>query len=159
MIFASIDPRETAADAAEAKHKLADAEPGSHTAAWHFLTGDAPNISRLEQSVGISVKELPGRDLYVHPVAVSAITPDGQLSRILWGIDYRPDDLRLALVEASEGRLGSLGDRILLLCSGFDAGTGHYTGAVMLGLRLLSIAMLISIAAAIAVLVRRGSPQ
>ena len=75
-------------------------------------------ISRLEQSVGISVKELPGRDLYVHPVAVSAITPDGQLSRILWGIDYRPDDLRLALVEASEGRLGSLGDRILLLCSG-----------------------------------------
>jgi protein SCO1/2 len=149
VIFASIDPSETTADANAARTKLADADPEADLASWHFMTASASAVTSLEQSIGLTVERREGSDLYTHPVAVEVFTPEGRLSRVFPGIDYSPGDLRLALVEASEGKFGTLGEHILLLCSSFDPSTGRYTSTVMLGLRSASAAALLILAAAL----------
>jgi protein SCO1/2 len=149
VIFASIDPRETAGDAAATRTRLASAAAGADLSDWHFVVGDPASVSALESDVGLTVSAVPRQDIYVHPVVVSTLTADGRLSRASSGLDYQPRDLRLSLIEASQGRLGTLGEQILLLCSGFDATTGRYTGAVMAGIRLAGAAALAVLAAGI----------
>jgi protein SCO1/2 len=156
VVFASIDPHETAADAADARRRLAESAPSADLSAWHFVTASAESIASLEASVGITVGQRADSSLYVHPVAVSAITPDGRIARVFTGIDYAPRDLRLALVEASEGRLGTLGDQVLLLCSGFDPTTGRYTDVVLAGVRIGGLLALAGLAGAIGYLGVRG---
>jgi protein SCO1/2 len=155
VLFASVDPEETPADALAARGKLEQASTGIDLSAWHFLSGDRHAVDALTSALGATVRPSE-RGLYVHPIAVAAITGEGRLSRLITGLDYTPRDLRLAIVEASAGRIGTLGDRILLLCSSFDTATGRYTDVVMAGLRLASLATLIALGAGILLLARRG---
>jgi len=156
VLFASIDPTETPADATAAHDRLAEAAPCATLGDWHFVTvGSGAVASTLESALGISVQPKE-RGLYVHPVALAALTADGRLSRVLSGLDYRPRDLRLAVVEASENRLGTFGEHILLLCGAFNPATGHYTDVVMIGVRASGILALIVIAGGIMLMVRRG---
>lgn len=159
IIFASIDPREMPADARAARQKLAEALPSADLSAWHFLTGPPDSIGALDRAAGLTVSALPGRDLYVHPVATLVLTPDGRISRAFGGLDYAARDLRLALVEASAGRLGTLADRLTVLCSSFDPATGRYSGAVMLGLRIAGLATLGLMGVALLVLRRREASR
>jgi protein SCO1/2 len=159
VVFASIDPDEAPDDARAARAKLAEALPAADLSGWHFLTGEAEPVGALDRSAGLTVSALPGRDLYVHPVATLVLTPDGRISRAFGGIDYDARDLRLALVEASAGKLGTLGDRLAVLCSSFDPSTGRYTGAVLLGLRIAGIASVALLAAALLVLKRREATR
>jgi protein SCO1/2 len=159
VIFASIDPREMPADARAARQKLAEALPSADLSAWHFLTGPPDSIGALDRAAGLTVSALPGRDLYVHPVATLVLTPDGRISRAFGGLDYAARDLRLALVEASAGRLGTLADRLTVLCSSFDPATGRYSGAVMLGLRIAGLATLGLMGVALLVLRRREASR
>jgi protein SCO1/2 len=140
VIFASIDPRETLADARTARQKLVEALPSADLSGWHFLTGPRSSIVALDRAAGLTVSALPGRDLYVHPVATLVLTADGRISRAFGGLDYAPRDLRLALVEASEGKLGTFVDRLTVLCSSFDPATGQYSSAIMLGVRIAGLA-------------------
>jgi protein SCO1/2 len=140
IVFASIDPGEQPDDARAARRKLADALPAADLSPWRFLTGAADSVAALDRAAGLSASALPGRDLYVHPVATLVLTPDGRISRAFGGIDFAARDLRLALVEASAGRLGTLADRLTVLCSGFDPTTGRYSGAILLGLRIAGLA-------------------
>jgi len=149
VIFASIDPSETAIEAQAARQKLADADPAADLTPWHFVTGSAPAIAALKNSVGLTVERREGTDLYVHPVAVSVLTPEGKVSRVFPGIDYAPRDIRLALIEASEGKLGTLSEHLILLCSAFDPTSGRYTSAIMLALRATSGAALLLIGGAL----------
>lgn len=87
---------------------------------WHFLTGDEENISRLTQAVGFRYKK--DGDQFAHPSAIAVLTPRGEISRYFYGIQYQQKDLRLALLEASDGKIGSSNvlNQILLYCYHFD---------------------------------------
>ena len=122
-------------------------------------SGSREAVDALDHAAGLAVSALPGRDLYVHPVASLVLTPDGRVSRAFGGIDFEARDLRLALVEASAGRLGTLADRLTVLCSSFDPVTGRYTGAVMLALRLGGIGSVLALAAALVLLRRREAAR
>jgi len=133
VVTVSIDPRETPQLASEKKavylkrYGRAGAAEG-----WRFLTGDGASISRLADAVGFRYAYDAEADQYAHAAAIYVATPDGRLARYFYGIDYAPRDLRLALVEASEGKIGTVADKIVLFCYQYDPATGKY-GATILG--------------------------
>ncbi len=87
---------------------------------WLFLTGDGDNISKLTQAVGFKYKK-DGEE-FAHPTALIFITPDGRISRYLYGVQFEPGETRLSLLEASDGKIGSseLLNKVLLFCYEFD---------------------------------------
>jgi protein SCO1/2 len=154
VLFISIDPAETTGDARDARQRLAAASD-LDLRSWRFLTGSTGSIATLEGEIGMTAVQPAEQALFIHPVAVSAITADGRLSRVLQGLDYPARDLRLAVVEASEGKLGTLGEHILLICSGFDPATGKYTSSVMVAVRIGGFAALAALAGGVLLMLRR----
>jgi len=130
-IFASIDPREGAATLATGYERLPAADRG----AWSFLGGDEASSSALASSVGFHYRYEAGHDAFAHPAGMVLLSPDGRISRYLFGVSFDPAELRLALAEAGQGRTGSLSDRLLLLCYHFDPTTGRYTTRILDALR------------------------
>ena len=127
IVTVSIDPRE-GPDLARFKKqeylrelKLPGAEDG-----WHFLTGKESDVRALADAVGFKYRYVEARDEYAHPAVLTLSTPEGVVSRYLYGIKFEPRDLRLGLVEASEGKVGSTLDRFLLYCYHYDATAGRY---------------------------------
>lgn len=119
-----------------------------------MLLGDDRNIGQLTEALGYNYKYDAAADQFAHPAAAFAVTPDGRISRVLSSLALNPRDLRLALVEAGEGRIGTLGDRLTLLCYGFDATHGVYTSAIKWALQLFSALTIISLLALILLLKR-----
>jgi protein SCO1/2 len=141
VVVVSIDPTE-GPDLAREKKENYLARIGRDTGAvsgWRFLTGSAESIGRLADAAGFryALDSLSGE--YAHPAGAVAVSPGGRISSYLFGLEFRPRDLRLALVEASAGRVGSLVDRILLTCFRYDPTLGRHTPAVNLVLRLLGL--------------------
>lgn len=133
-LFVTIDPNETSADATAAKARLADAAGAAAAAPWMFLTGAA--VEHVSDQFGIGTVERARIKQFVHPVATFAVTPDGRIARVLPGLETRASDLRLALVEASAGKLGTLVDQIVLFCAGYDPSKGQYSSLVEALLRV-----------------------
>lgn len=154
-LFISIDRTETSGDAALAKDAIAQSAGSNGLEAWHFLTDTDGAGAALAAQAGITFDSRPRIDQFVHPIALLALTPGGRISRVLPALSFEPRDLRLALVEASAGKLGSIGDHVFLLCAGFDLSKGQYTPAIWVALKLGSIATLVVLATAILVLARR----
>ena len=152
-LFISIDSSETSDDAASAKEAVATAAGPGGLKAWRFLTG--AEGAALAGEAGISFDTRPRIDQFVHPIAVLAITPGGKIARVLPALSFEPRDLRLALVEASADRLGSIADHVFLLCAGFDTSKGRYTPIVSAALKLGGVATLLALGAAILFLARR----
>src|SRR5690606_5631070 len=96
----------------------------------------------LAGSFGIGALERERIRQFVHPVATFTVTADGRISHVLPGLELSASDLRLAIVEASAGQLGSVVDHVLLFCAGYDPTTGRYTPVVMAGLRIGSLVVL-----------------
>jgi len=112
-----------------------------HTAAgWHFLTGAESSIKPLADALGFRYAYDTNIKQYAHGAALYVTTPKGVVSRYLLGIDFAPRDLRLALVEASNNVLGSVRDKILLLCYHYDPTTGKYGAATINAIRVGFIA-------------------
>jgi protein SCO1/2 len=127
VVTVSFDPRETAELAAEKKAAYVRAYRRDGAAAgWHFLTGSDDSIRRLTEAVGFRFRYDAKSDQFAHASGIVVATPEGQLSRYLYGIDYEPTNLRLALVESGENRIGSAVDKVLLLCFHYDPLTGKY---------------------------------
>lgn len=128
IVTVSIDPTETPS-LAKAKKKTYMEEYGRPSAAagWHFLTGSKKNINELASAVGFHFKWNPDRREWMHAAALSACTPEGHISRYLYGVMYEPKTLRLALLEASQGKIGSTIDQIILYCYHYDAKAGSYS--------------------------------
>jgi protein SCO1/2 len=128
LVTVSIDPREGPADAAAIKARTLRGydKPGG-AGGWHVLTGDQAAIDRLTDAVGFQYVYDPQQDDFAHPAGVVVLTPVGQISRYLYGLDFSANDLRLAMVDASAQRIGSLVDRALLVCYHYDPLTGRYT--------------------------------
>lgn len=147
LLSISIDPRETTEMAAAKKESYVNSyrRPGAEEG-WHFLTGDAEAIEAVTKAVGFRYRYDPASDQYLHASGIVVLTPEGKISRYLYGIDYPPRDLRLALVESGQHLIGSPVDQILLLCFHYDPATGRYGFAISAALRIAGMTTLIGIA-------------
>jgi protein SCO1/2 len=122
---------------------------------WHFLTGDAASIRRLCDAVGFRYRYDNETKQFAHASGAFVLTSDGMLSRYLSGIEYPPRDLRLALVEASAGKVGTTADQVLLLCYMYDPTTGRYGLAIMTAIRVAGIATVCCLGIAVFAMLRR----
>jgi protein SCO1/2 len=156
IVTVSFNPRDTPASATAKKASYLERyrRPGAADG-WHFLTGDQPNIDRLTKAAGFRYAWDAETKQYAHPSGVIVLTPDGRLSKYLFGIEYGPRDLRLGIVEASEGRIGTPVDSLLLYCYHYDPMTGRYGLAIMRAIRMAGAATVLAIGAFIFVTVRR----
>jgi len=156
VLTISFDPRDgpEAARAKKADLVRRYGRPGTERG-WHVLTGDADAIARLTSAVGFKYTWDPTGAQFAHVAVVEVVTPDGRLARYFPGIDYPPRDVRLALVEASQGRIGTVVDRLLLFCYHWDSSTGRYTPAVARALQL-GAALTIAAVGTLFVVLRRA---
>ena len=138
VVTVSFDPRETPELAAAKKAHYVESygRPGA-AKGWHFLTGQKEQIDRLAAAVGFHYAYDAEHDRYNHPSGVVVLTPDGRVSRYLFGIRFPARDLKLALVEGSAGQVGSLVDQVLLYCFHYSPTGGKYDFAVMNAVRAL----------------------
>ncbi len=137
VITVSFDPRETPemAAAKKADYVKRYGRPGA-AAGWHFLTGQPESINALTKTVGFNYQYDPKNHQYAHATAILLLTPQGRISRYFYGIDFPPKDLRMGLVEASQGKIGNAVDAVLLFCYHYDPETGKYGAMVGNILRL-----------------------
>jgi protein SCO1/2 len=127
VVTVSFDPRDTP-EVATAKKKsyVASLEKPGAAAGWHFLTGDSAVVRVLADSLGFAYRWLPQKQQFAHAAGMFVLTPDGTVSRTLYGITFPGKDLRLSLVEAGKGKLGSPVDKLLLYCFQYDPATHKY---------------------------------
>jgi len=135
VVSVSIDPTETPSLASRKKAEYLRRYAKSSNG-WHFLTGAEPQIKRLAQAVGFRYAYDPKTGQYAHASAIMVLTPAGKLSKYFYGIEYAPRDLRLGLVEASENKIGTPVDQLMLFCFHYDPHTGKYSAIVMNIVRL-----------------------
>jgi protein SCO1/2 len=156
IVTVSFNPRDTPASATAKKAVYLERyrRPGAADG-WHFLTGDQTNIDRLTRAAGFRYVWDEETKQFAHPSGVIVVTPDGRLSKYLFGIEYGPRDLRLAIVEASNGKIGTPVDSLLLYCYHYDPMTGRYGLAIMRAIRMAGLATVLAIGAFIIVMVRR----
>lgn len=137
IITVSFDPLEDTPLAA-AKKRTYLGEYGNPKAGrgWHFLTGSTDSIKALTDAVGFHFRWNKEANQWAHKAALILCTPKGKVSRYLGGVMFEPKTLRLSLVEASQGKIGSLADQIFLCCFQWTDSTGKYTASVMGIMRL-----------------------
>jgi len=158
VVTFSFDPGDTPAAAAARKAAaLADYRRPGAEAGWHFLTGDEAAIRALTRAIGFRYAWDDAAKQFAHASGVVVATPDGRLARYLFGIEYAPKDLRLALVEASAGRIGSVVDQLLLFCFHYDPATGRYTRVAMDAMRAGGVVTLLALGGFVGVMLRRDA--
>lgn len=160
VIALSFDPRETPALAEKTKTKYISIYDRSGTeSGWHFLTGDEASIRKVADAAGFKYAWDAETNQYAHAGGIMLLTPGGKVSRYFYGIEYAPKDVRLGLVEASENKIGSPVDAILLYCYHYDPATGKYAMVVMNVMRLGGVVTVIAIAILLLILRKRDSSR
>jgi protein SCO1/2 len=143
----SFDPREKPELAAAKKKEYLDRYRRPEAASgWHFLTGDEPAITALLKAVGFRIVWDPVIKQYAHASGIMVLTPGGKVSRYFYGIEYAPRDLRFGILDASEGKVGSLADQIILYCYMYDPDRGTYSLVLMRLLRIFAVMTLATLA-------------
>jgi protein SCO1/2 len=144
VVTVSFDPRETPAMAAAKKIEYVK-RYGRPSAAsgWHFLTGQPESIDALTKAVGFQYQYDEKSNQYAHATAIMVLTPQGRISRYFYGVDFPPKDLRMGLVEASQGKIGNAVDAVLLYCYHYNPETGKYGAMVANILRLVATVLLL----------------
>ncbi|MBZ0267669.1 SCO family protein [bacterium] len=156
IVTVSIDPEDTPADAVKRRALyldrlgLPEAEAG-----WHFLTGTQESITALTEAVGFHYRLDPETGEFHHTTALFLATPQGRLSRYLYGVVFDPRTLRLSLVEASDGKIGTTTDQVLLFCFAYDHTEGRYGPAAMNLMRAAGAVVVVLLGAFIALNIRR----
>ncbi len=155
VLTVSFDPHETP-EMAAAKRKTVLATYGRPEAekGWHFLTGSAASVAALTQAAGFQYQYNAQENQYAHPTAIVMLTPAGKIAQYHYGIDYAPRDLRLGLVEASQGQIGTLTDEALLYCYRYNPQTGTYSAIISRVLRISGAVWLAMIGAFLVVMFR-----
>jgi protein SCO1/2 len=156
VVVVSFDPREKPPLAAAKKHTYLEryGRPGAE-GGWHFLTGEEGPIHCLTEAVGFRYTYDPKNDQFAHASGVMVLTPAGKLSRYFYDVSYSPRDVRLGLVEASENRIGSPADQVLLYCFHYDPAEGKYGPVIMNFVRLGGVLTMLGIGIFVAVLRRQ----
>ena len=141
VITVSFDPRETPEMAAAKKREYVKRYGRANAAAgWHFLTGQPESIDALTKTVGFQYQYDAKSNQYAHATAIMVLTPQGRISRYFYGVDFPPKDLRMGLVEASQGKIGNAVDAVLLYCYHYNPESGKYGAVVANILRLAAAA-------------------
>jgi protein SCO1/2 len=147
VVTVSFNPRETSelAAAKKATYLHEYRRPGAE-AGWHFLVGDDTSIRPLMDAIGFRYAWDATASQYAHASGLVVLTPDGHISRYFYGVEFPPKDLRLALVEASNARIGSFVDQILLFCFHYDPSTGRYSRVALTAVRVGGVLTLVALA-------------
>ncbi len=158
VVTVSFDPHDSPALAAgkKATHVAEFGRPEA-AAGWHFLIGDSTETRRLADALGFGYRYDPIRKQYAHPAGMFVLTPEGTVSRTLYGIEFSPKDLRLSLTEASQGRLGTPLDKFLMYCYQYDPKTHKYALVAVNVMKAGGLATLIVLGALLALLLGAGA--
>lgn len=157
VLTVSFDPHDTPEMAAN-KRRIYLSLYGRRAAAtgWHFLTGDETSIRALTDAVGFHYKYNPVTHLFSHAVAVMVLTPQGKLSKYFYGIQYPSEYLRLGLVQASNGQIGTPADALILYCCQYDPATGKYGLVINRALMIGGVITVLCLGILILVMARGG---
>jgi protein SCO1/2 len=160
VVTVSFDPRETYDLAAAKKKTYLDryGRPGAEQG-WHFLTGHEPAIEALTKAVGFRYTYDPKSDQYAHASGIVLLTPEGKVSRYFYDVNYSPRDLRLGLIEASQHKIGSPVDQVLLFCFHYDPTAGKYGAAIINLVRAGGVLTVVVLATFLAVMYRHERRQ
>jgi protein SCO1/2 len=160
VVTISIDPRDTPEMAAEKKDKYIKRYGRFGAAsAWHFLTGPESAIRKVTSAAGFTYTYDMASNQFAHGTVLMVTTADGRLSRYLFGFEYKPRDLDLALTEASQGKIGGLAEEVLLLCYHYDPATGKYSRAAMNFVRAGGVATVLGLGSFIFIMIRKERRQ
>ena len=156
VVTVSFDPREspTLASQKKAVYTQRYGRPGTGEG-WHFLTGEAPAIDALTESVGFNYVYDETEGQFVHGSAIMIISPKGTVSHYFFGIEYPSEDIRLAIIESSEEKLGNVFDQIMLYCFNYDPEQGRYGVAIMNAMRLAGLVTLLAMGSFMVVMFKR----
>lgn len=160
VLVVSFDPGETPAMAAERRDSFVTRYGRAGTdAGVNFLTGRQESIAALTEAVGFRFRYDETADQFAHPSVLTVLTPEGRVSRYLFGIEFAPRDLRFALIDASEGAIGTVVDQAVLFCYLYDPTTGSYGFAVINAVRIAGVLTLVGLGAFILTSLRRERRQ
>jgi protein SCO1/2 len=154
LVVVGLDPKDTAVDAAAMKDAQVGTE-GKLALNAFFLRGSAEDIAKLSSAFGFRSVYDSEHDQFAHPAAAFVVTPGGRIAGVLSGLALDPTDLRLAVVDAGQGKIGSWADHFRLLCYGFDPASGIYTVAVGRILASASALTIVALVLFILILFRR----
>lgn len=160
VVVVSIDPRDTPEGAR--KKKAVSVRLYGHPAAeraMHFLTGAEAEVKRVADSVGFRYEYDPIGKQFAHAGGITVLSPGGTISRYFLGVDFPPRDLRLGLVEAADGKIGTAGDRLLLLCYRYDPEHGKYGALAMGSVRAGGVLTVVLIGVSLLAMRRRGRKE
>jgi len=158
VLTVSFDPRETPDMATKKKAEFlkrygrAGADQG-----WHFLTGQQESIDALTKAAGFQYQYDPKTGQFAHATAIVLLTPGGKITQYYYGVEYAPKDLRLGLIQASQNKIGTLADQVLLYCYHYDPNTGKYGAIISRVLQLSALATILGLGTLMIVLIRFGS--
>lgn len=156
LIAFSFDPREDSHAAREELAKLSQRWPSLATEpGLYLLTGDAATSQALARSLGFAYRFDEQQQQYAHSSAVAVLTGDGRLSRWLYGLGYQASDVRLALTEAGQGKLGAFKEQLLLLCYHYDPQSGTYSSRIVVLLQVAGLATVLVLGLFIVLALRR----
>jgi len=155
VVTLSIDPRETPQLAAN-KKEMYIKKLGNPNAAqgWHFLTGEQAQISALAGAIGWRYRYDPKLDQFAHAAGIVLVTPEGKIAQYYYGVEYSAKDMRLGIVEASQNKIGSLADEVLLYCYHYDPRTGRYGATITNIIRLAGLTTVLVLGGALVFLFR-----
>jgi protein SCO1/2 len=160
VVAISFDARETPAQARAKKALYMRSYGHPETAgAWHFLTGDIASVKKITDAVGFRYVWDSHTGQFAHASAIYILTPQGRLSKYFFGIDYSPKDMRLAMIEASNNKIGNPVDQVLLFCYHFDPHSAKYTPFALGLLRVAGAATVFTLGGFVLIMLRRESRQ
>jgi len=160
VVFVSFDSRETPAMAAEKKkNALSHFRRPETNSGWHFLTGPQESIDAATHAANFHYNFFAKTNLFAHASGVMLLTPDGRISRYFYGIEYPGRDMRLGLVEASAGKIGTPIDHVLLFCYQYDPTAATYSASILKIIRLGGVLTILCIIGGILVFRRRDVLQ
>jgi protein SCO1/2 len=159
VLTVSFDPKDTpeVATIKKAEYLKRYKRPGAENG-WHFLTGQQPAIDALTKAAGFQYQYDPKSEQFAHSTAIMILTPEGKIAQYYYGVEYAPKDLRLGLIQASNHKIGTVVDEVLLYCYHYDPNTGKYGAAIFSILRLSGAATVLIMGVFLGILIRRGSP-
>jgi protein SCO1/2 len=158
VLTVSFDPKDTPESATEKKAEmLKHYKRDGAAAGWHFLTGPKESIDALTSAVGFEYQYDTSTDQFAHTTGLMVLTPDGKVAQYYYGVDFPPRDVRLGLIQASQGKIGTVVDQVLLYCYHYDPKTGKYSAMINRIIQLCGGLTIVSIGTVLLVLMRRGS--
>jgi protein SCO1/2 len=160
VVFVSFDPRESPDMAAQKREAALKHFGRSETATgWHFLTGSKESIDAVTQAANFRYSFDQKRGIFAHASGIMLLTPDGRISRYFYGVEYPSRDVRLGLVDASAGKIGTPIDHLLLYCFEYDPSTARYSTTILRILRLGGVVTILTLVAGILIFRRRDAEQ